>query len=81
MTELDLSDLKCPMPTLLTQKALERLMPGDRLHVTTTDPMARIDLPHFCSQKQHTLVEMHQLDDTRMIFIIQKGEADPSREA
>jgi tRNA 2-thiouridine synthesizing protein A len=45
--KLDLSGLKCPLPALKTRKALKSLMPGDRLEVRCTDPLAVIDIPHL----------------------------------
>jgi tRNA 2-thiouridine synthesizing protein A len=45
-TKLDLSGLKCPLPALKTRKALKSLIPGDRLEVRCTDPLAVIDIPH-----------------------------------
>ena len=72
-TELDLIGLKCPLPVLKTQKALASMTAGDRLSVTTSDPMAAIDLPHFCNEKGHLLLDMIQLTGDQMRFEIQKG--------
>ncbi len=55
-TTLDLKGLKCPLPVLKTRKAMTRLADGDRLTVLTTDPMAEIDIPHFCRENGHTLL-------------------------
>jgi tRNA 2-thiouridine synthesizing protein A len=46
-TQLDLSGLKCPLPALKTRKALQRLLAGDRLVVTCTDPLAAVDIPNL----------------------------------
>ncbi|WP_319412857.1 sulfurtransferase TusA family protein [uncultured Cohaesibacter sp.] len=72
MRDLDLTGLKCPLPVLHTQKALAQLEAGDRLRVTASDPMASIDIPHFCTQKGHRLMEQSQIDSS-LIFIIEKG--------
>jgi tRNA 2-thiouridine synthesizing protein A len=45
--KLDLSGLKCPLPALKTRRALKSLIPGDRLEVRCTDPLAVIDIPHL----------------------------------
>jgi len=71
-TTLDLKGLKCPLPVLKTRKALTRLAAGDRLTVLTTDPMAEIDIPHFCSENGHTLVESERLEDGHR-FLLAKG--------
>ncbi len=55
-TVLDLKGLKCPLPVLKTRKALTRLDAGDQLTVLTTDPMAEIDIPHFCQEHGHKLL-------------------------
>lgn len=71
-TVLDLRGLICPLPVLKTQKALSRLKTGDRLSIEATDPMTDIDIPHFCQEKGHRLVDKSSRDDIR-IFVIEKG--------
>lgn len=71
-TTLDLKGLKCPLPVLKTRKALTRLATGDRLTVLTTDPMAEIDIPHFCSENGHTLLEAERLEGGHR-FLLAKG--------
>lgn len=56
-TTLDLMGLKCPLPVLKTQKAMTKLASGDEITLLTTDPMAEIDIPHFCQEHGHTLLE------------------------
>ena len=53
----DLRGLKCPLPVLRARKRLRRLQPGERLWLETTDPLAVIDIPAFCSEVGHRLVE------------------------
>lgn len=55
-THLDLKGLNCPMPVLRTAKTLRKLAPGEILIVEATDPMAAIDLPHFCWEQGHRLL-------------------------
>lgn len=69
---LDLMGLKCPLPVLKTKKALSKLVPGDELTVLTTDPMAEIDIPHFCQEHGHVLVEASRTD-TGHQFRLQKA--------
>lgn len=71
-TTLDLKGLKCPLPVLKTRKALTRLNAGDRLEVLTTDPMAEIDIPHFCAENSHTLLEAERVDGGHR-FLLAKG--------
>lgn len=73
MKELDLIGLKCPMPVLKTQKALSLMQSGQRLLVMTSDPLASLDLPHFCTQKGHRIISMEQQEDQSIHFEIEKG--------
>jgi tRNA 2-thiouridine synthesizing protein A len=52
---LDLTGLKCPLPALLTEKALRGMRAGERVAVTVTDPLAPIDLRHVCQKGGHAL--------------------------
>jgi tRNA 2-thiouridine synthesizing protein A len=53
----DLKGLKCPLPVLKAKKRLAGMRPGSRLWLETTDPLAAIDIPAFCSDEGHRLVE------------------------
>ncbi|TNM60772.1 response regulator SirA [Aliirhizobium smilacinae] len=68
----DLRGLKCPLPVLKTRRRLKTLHDGDRLIVETTDPLAGIDIPHFCRQEGHELVESEKTADGHR-FVIRKG--------
>jgi tRNA 2-thiouridine synthesizing protein A len=50
---VDARGLKCPLPVLKAEKALEGLPPGAELVVLATDPMAKVDIPLYCRQKGH----------------------------
>lgn len=52
----DLRGLNCPLPVLRTKKRLAGMKPGERLWIETTDPLAVIDIPAFCSDDGHRLV-------------------------
>jgi tRNA 2-thiouridine synthesizing protein A len=52
---LDLTGLKCPLPALLTEKALRGMVAGDRIAVTVTDALAPLDLRHVCQRGGHNL--------------------------
>ncbi len=53
---LDARGLKCPLPVLKMEKRLAQLPPGAALTVLATDPMARIDIPLYCTQHGHACV-------------------------
>lgn len=52
---LDARGLKCPLPVLKTEKRIAALGAGERIVVLATDPMARIDIVHFCRQHGHAV--------------------------
>ena len=53
---LDVSGHRCPLPALIARRRLAELQPSVILHLIATDPMARIDIPHFCTEQGHELV-------------------------
>lgn len=76
MTELvviDVRGLKCPLPVLKTAKRMERLPAGAHCRIIATDPMAAIDIPHFCSEKGHRLLDRSEAGG-ELTFDIEKGE-------
>ena len=70
---LDARGLRCPLPALKTDKALNRLPEGMRLLVETTDPMARIDIPHLCREKRHLPLGAAARSDEEHCFLIERG--------
>lgn len=69
---LDVRGLQCPLPVLKARKALKALENGDVLKLVSTDPMASLDVPHFCLEAGHTLLsETRDGDD--FVFEIMKG--------
>ena len=54
---LDCEGLLCPLPVLKARKTLLSMLPGQTLCIRTTDPMALIDLPHFCTQAGHDYLQ------------------------
>lgn len=50
---IDCEGLLCPLPVLKARKRLMQLSPGQVLCVRATDAMARVDLPHFCTEAGH----------------------------
>lgn len=68
---LDLRGLKCPLPVLRTRKHLRELANGTRIRIETTDPLAVIDIPHFCRENGHQLVSADAMEGGHA-FIIEK---------
>jgi tRNA 2-thiouridine synthesizing protein A len=68
---IDCIGLKCPLPVLKTEKRLAQVKPGTALIVLATDPIAKIDIPLFCTQNGHSC-EM-SIDGDVLRFAIVKG--------
>jgi|GEM_PF-268324 tRNA 2-thiouridine synthesizing protein A len=70
---LDVIGQQCPLPVLRARKRLLRLEPGRLVRVFASDPVARIDMPHFCAEAGHELVEVRDRG-TWIEFLIRRGE-------
>jgi len=72
--ELDATGLKCPLPVLRLRKRLMALAPGARLRVLADDPVAVVDIPHFCAEEGHRVEEQAERDGIQH-YLIRKGMA------
>ena len=68
---IDCRGLKCPLPVLKTEKRLGQVEGGTRVVVLATDPIAKIDIPLFCTQNGHTCET--SVDGDVLRFAIVKG--------
>jgi tRNA 2-thiouridine synthesizing protein A len=68
----DLRGLKCPLPVLKTEKRLRGMSSGTILTVETSDPLAIIDIPHFCNENGHALLSSEKIDKGHR-FVIRRG--------
>jgi tRNA 2-thiouridine synthesizing protein A len=69
----DLRGLKCPLPVLKARKRLSVMDPGGRLWLETTDPLAVIDIPAFCTENGHRLVESETIAGGHR-FLVERGD-------
>ncbi|AMY69102.1 sulfurtransferase TusA family protein [Frigidibacter mobilis] len=70
--EIDARGLLCPLPVLKVRKALLGLPPGAVLRLWASDPMARIDIPHFCAEAGHELLAAEDAGGGQ-VFTIRRG--------
>lgn len=61
----------CPVPTLRLRKALETAPAGARIRLLATDPMARIDVPHFLGDVGAELIARAEADGV-LSFVVAK---------
>lgn len=69
---IDARGLLCPLPVLKLRKRLKPLTRGDVVSLQADDPAAVVDVPHFCTEAGHRLIELQEQDDG-MVFRIEKG--------
>lgn len=69
----DLRGLKCPLPVLKTRKRLSAMPVGASLWIETTDPLAVIDIPHFCREDGHVLEASERLEAGHRFLIRKKA--------
>ena len=68
----DLRGLNCPLPVLKIRKRLSESTPGSLLVAETTDALAVIDIPHFCSEYGHEMIACNKVDGGHR-FTIRNG--------
>ena len=76
--DIDARGLLCPLPVLRLRKALLARAPGARVRLIATDPMAAVDVPHFCAQSGHAMIGSRGLADGALEFTVERGPSAPS---
>ena len=69
--DIDALGLLCPLPVLRLRKRLQPLAPGTRITLIADDPAAVIDVPHFCNESGHLLVDTQE-DAGQLRFTVEK---------
>ena len=69
--ELDATGLLCPLPVLKARKRLKSLPDGAVLRMLADDPAAIVDVPHFCNEAGHELLEVAESDGVQC-YVIRK---------
>ena len=67
--DLDAKGLLCPLPVLKARKRLQTLKTGQILRLLADDPAAVVDVPHFCAEAGHALVDTKETPDGQLYFI------------
>ena len=70
LIELDTRGLLCPLPVLKLRKAIENISQNEKIKLLTDDPAALVDIPHFCSEQGHQMMERLQ-EKNYYLFIIE----------
>ena len=72
---IDTTGLRCPLPLLKVQKNINSLRKNHEALIITDDPMAEIDLQHYCLNNNYALKEIksNQGSDAQF-FLIKKDQ-------
>jgi len=66
---LDLAGLKCPHLAIATKRRLSQMNEGELLAITTTDPMAAIDLAAMTTDHGHVVKHVIETEGGHLITI------------
>ena len=71
---INTTGLRCPLPLLKVQKNIYSLKKNREALIITDDPMAEIDLTHFCSNNNYLLKEIkkNNRESDAQLFSIKK---------
>jgi tRNA 2-thiouridine synthesizing protein A len=70
--EIDAQGLRCPLPVLRLRQRLATLRPRQVVRLVADDPVAEIDVPHFCAEQGHKLLRQ-EMQGAATVFFVAKG--------
>ncbi len=70
LIELDTRGLLCPLPVLKLRKLIKTTKQKDKIKLITDDPAAIVDIPHFCKEQGHQILESFK-ENGYDLFIIE----------
>ncbi|QYX55575.1 sulfurtransferase TusA family protein [Roseovarius sp. SCSIO 43702] len=70
---LDTQGLLCPLPVLKLRKLLKSLGKDARVTMLADDPAAVVDVPHFCAEAGHDLLETREAEGVLTFEIRVRG--------
>ena len=74
--EIDARGLVCPLPVLRLRKVLCDLPAGGCVRLLADDPVAVVDIPHFCAGDGHRLLSMTEGEDAAgrwQVYLVEAG--------
>lgn len=71
--DIDARGLLCPLPVLRLRKRMEPLEAGQVARLVATDPVAHVDVPHFCTEQGHGFEGEEPLSDGATAYFVRKG--------
>jgi TusA-related sulfurtransferase len=58
---VDALGTRCPVPVILAARAATALEAGGLIQVLADDPLVRVDLPAWCHEQGHALLELEEV--------------------
>lgn len=71
--DIDAIGLMCPLPVLKLRKVLASVPTGDWVHILADDPVAVVDIPHFCQTSGHLHIATREMPHGVKEFVVQAG--------
>ncbi len=69
MIELDTRGLLCPLPVLKLRKLINSIKQNEKIKLITDDPAAIVDVPHFCNEQGHKILQSFKEKDCDLFII------------
>ena len=69
LIELDTRGMLCPLPVLKLRKLLKSNKQKDKIKLITDDPAAIVDVPHFCNEQGHKILENFKENNCDLFII------------
>lgn len=76
VTKIDAIGYRCPLPVIRTEAALRKIRHGEQILVRADDPLASVDIPHFCNESGHLAVRLPDegpSDRPVCVFLVTRG--------
>lgn len=70
---IDARGHRCPVPTLKLRRQMEQADNQIGVILWANDPMAQIDVPHFCNQNNYVLLSTEAVDEDWIFTIARAG--------
>lgn len=66
---LDLRGYRCPAPVIKLEAALRKAPPGASVIAVADDPIAAVDIPHFCREAARPVRRLADESDAAVFLI------------
>lgn len=73
---LDTRGLKCPLPVIKMETALRKIGDKETLIILADDPIAFIDIPHFCAEGGHLAKRLADIGPACVFLVTASAKTD-----